>query len=78
MESLSVYYRKGDLTMAEFEHPDDAIHAIMQPFGARRWASGYEHGTNIRDMAFDVPSDKIDDARMELKNHGWALSRADA
>ena len=69
MESISVYYRKGDFTMADFDHPDDAIHDIMQPFGAKRWASGYEFGTNIRDLAFDVPSDKIDDARVELLRH---------
>ncbi len=76
--NLSVYYRKGDVTMAELEHPDASIHAIMQSFEAHRWASGYEYGTGIRDMAFDVPSDKINDARVKLKNHGWALSRADA
>lgn len=32
---------------------DSAIEIAIKPFGYRRWASGYEMETGIRDLAFD-------------------------
>ena len=32
---------------------DQAIANTIKPFGYKRWASGFEHGTNVRDIAFE-------------------------
>jgi len=50
MRNIRVFYN-GDLN-TDF---DDAIRGVVEKFGLRQWASGYDLRENRRDLAFDVP-----------------------
>jgi len=72
MAQLSVFYRRNG------SNRDQSIITIMEAFAGKWWASGMEIDTRIRDMAFDLPDDRIDEAKAAIKAvDGFALSRAD-
>ncbi len=51
---LKVFYNVPDKIRVEL---DERLTALLKEFGYNRWASGYEYGTGVRDLAFDYTSE---------------------
>ena len=52
MEIKVIYKAKGKIDV----NLDEKIETVLAPLGFKRWASGYDLTTGVRDLAFDDES----------------------
>ena len=55
VNDIKVYYKTEDQINDKFEK---ALDRLMHTFGLERWASGFDLCEQVRDIAYDKPSER--------------------